>query len=122
MRKATDIVLYAFIFQTSLLSHSVSKAAIDSTVMASGMSTLPQMQGSSTSLKRRVSEGLIKYFKHSTFLPSQLELVHLVLKGKDVLVRMSTGLGKFLCMFLPTLSSSEQAATVVIRPLNGLME
>ena len=110
-----------YILKTSLLSHSVSKAAIDFPVMASGMSTIPQMQGSSTSLERRVSESLMKYFKHSTFLPGQLESVP-VLKGKDVFVRMATGSGKSLCMFLPALSSSEQAATVVISPSNGLME
>ena len=85
-------------------------------MMASGNPTIPQMQGSSISLERRVSETLMKYFKHSSFRPGQLESIVPVLKGKDVFVRMATGSGKSLCMFLPALSSSEQAATVVISP------
>ena len=42
--------------------------------------------------------------------------------GKDVFVRMATGSGKSLCMFLVPLGLSESAMGLVISPLNALME
>ena len=45
-----------------------------------------------------------------------------ILHGNDVFVRMATGAGKSLCMFLAPLSVSEHAMGVIISPLNGLMD
>ena len=45
-----------------------------------------------------------------------------IFHGNDVLVRMATGAGKSLCMFLAPLSVSERAVGVIISPLNGLMD
>ena len=77
---------------------------------------------SSCSLRSRVHEGLEKYFHFSTLRPGQFEAVEPILQGKDVFVRMVTGSGKSLCMFLPPLIVSLEAAAVVVSPLNGLME
>lgn len=52
------------------------------------------------------------------FLPGLLALLH----GRDVFVRMATGSGKSLCMFLAPLALAESAIGVVISPLNALME
>ena len=84
--------------------------------------------GSSDSLSNSttttsVLEALEKYFHYSSLRPGQLEAVQPILNGKDVFIRMATGSGKSLCMFAPSLSSSDNsAAAVVISPLNGLME
>ncbi len=77
---------------------------------------------SSCSLRSRVDKGLEKYFHFSTLRPGQFEAVEPILQGKDVFVRMATGSGKSLCMFLPPLIVSLEAAAVVVSPLNGLME
>ena len=45
-----------------------------------------------------------------------------LLHGNDVFVRMATGAGKSLCMFLAPLAVSECAMGVIISPLNGLMD
>ena len=44
------------------------------------------------------------------------------MQGNDVFVRMATGCGKSLCMFLPPLVHGEKAAGVIISPLVGLMD
>lgn len=61
-------------------------------------------------------------FGHERFRPGQLEAVLAVAHGKDVLVRMPTGGGKSMCMFLVPLSISSEAMGIVISPLVGLME
>lgn len=70
----------------------------------------------------RLQEVLQKYFSFSSFRPGQMEASRSVLHGKDVFVRMATGSGKTLCMFLGPLAKSDKALGVVISPLNGLME
>ena len=45
-----------------------------------------------------------------------------VLHGKDVLVKMATGAGKSLCIYLVPLAVGTSAVGVVISPLNGLMD
>jgi ATP-dependent DNA helicase RecQ len=65
---------------------------------------------------------LRKYFGFSSFRPGQMEASLAALHGKDVFVRMATGSGKSLCMFLSPLSKSDEAIGVVISPLNGLMD
>ena len=42
--------------------------------------------------------------------------------GRDVFVRMATGSGKSLCMFLVSLAVSDSGMGVVISPLNALMD
>lgn len=70
----------------------------------------------------KLQETLQRYFGFSSFRPGQLEAASAVLQGRDVFVRMATGSGKSLCMFMGPLSKSEEAIGVVISPLNGLMD
>ena len=72
--------------------------------------------------KEKLEAALLKYFKYTTFRPGQLDALLAVMHGKDVFVRMGTGAGKSLCMFLAPLVLSETAVGVVISPLNCLME
>lgn len=65
---------------------------------------------------------LQKYFGFASFRPGQMEASLSVIHGHDVFVRMATGSGKSLCMFLPPLVESTRAIGIVISPLNGLME
>ena len=65
---------------------------------------------------------LLKYFGYSTFRSGQKEASLAILHGHDVFVRMATGSGKSLCMFLGPLSKSDEAIGVIISPLNGLIE
>lgn len=81
-----------------------------------------QGDGPSCSCRSRLEEALYKYFKYSSFRPGQCEASLSVLYGKDVFVRMATGSGKSMCMFLGPLAKSDKAVGVVISPLNGLME
>ena len=61
-------------------------------------------------------------WKYPNLRPGQLEVVLPVLHGHDVFVRMATGAGKSLCMFLAPLAAQENGIGVVISPLNGLMD
>ena len=61
-------------------------------------------------------------FGFGDFRPGQLDAVLSILHGNDVFVRMATGCGKSLCMFLPPLVHGEKAAGVIISPLVGLMD
>ncbi len=70
----------------------------------------------------KVQGALSKYFGHDSFRPGQLESVLAAVHGSDVFVRMATGGGKSLCMFLVPLSISDTAMGVVVSPLNGLMD
>ena len=72
--------------------------------------------------KRRSEECLREHFKFSCFRPGQLDAIVPVLHGKDVFVRMATGSGKSLCMFVPVLASHSCAMGIVFSPLIGLME
>ena len=63
----------------------------------------------------------MKYFKFSDFLSGQLDALLPSLHGKDVFVRMATGAGKTLCIFLVALASGDHAVGVVISPLVALM-
>ena len=70
----------------------------------------------------RVKQALHIYFKHTEFRPGQVESTLPALHGQDVFVRMATGSGKSLCMFLVPLAINDSAMGVVISPLNVLME
>ena len=78
--------------------------------------------GTACSCSCKLREVLLKYFGHCSFRPGQMEASLSVLHGQDVFVRMATGSGKSLCMFLGPLAKSEAALGVIISPLNGLME
>lgn len=45
-----------------------------------------------------------------------------LLHCKDVFVRMATGSGKSLCMFVPPMAVSHDSMAVIISPLNALMD
>lgn len=70
----------------------------------------------------KLKEALYTYFKHTEFRPGQLESTLPALHGQDVFVRMATGSGKSLCMFLVPLALNDAAMGVVISPLNALMD
>ena len=70
----------------------------------------------------RLEQCLKKYFKYSSFRPGQLASTAAVLHGRDTFVRMATGAGKSLCIFLAPLAVSNTAMAVVISPLVGLMD
>ena len=61
-------------------------------------------------------------FHYTSFRPGQLEALHSVAHGKDVFVRMPTGGGKTLCMYLVPVSLGHGAMGIVISPLVGLIE
>lgn len=61
-------------------------------------------------------------FGFRDFRPGQLDAVLSILHGNDVFVRMATGCGKSLCMFLPPIVHGEKAAGIIISPLVGLMD
>lgn len=76
----------------------------------------------SCTCKSKLQDALRKYFGFSCFRPGQMEASLSVLHRKDVFVRMATGSGKSLCMFLGPLAKSDEAIGVVISPLSGLMD
>ena len=63
----------------------------------------------------------LQRFGLSSFRPGQLESVLPALHGYDVFVKMATGAGKSLCMFLVPLAYSDTATAIIISPLNTLM-
>ncbi len=69
----------------------------------------------------RLKEALLTYFKHAEFRPGQIESTLPAIHGQDVFVRMATGSGKSLCMFLVPLALNNVAMGIVISPLNALM-
>lgn len=79
-------------------------------------------EGANCCCKSRLQEVLSKYFSFSSFRHGQIKAPLSVLHGKDTFVRMATGSGKTLCMFLGPLAKSDNALGVIISPLNGLME
>ena len=78
--------------------------------------------GTTCCCQSKLKEVLCKYFKFSDFLPGQMEAALATLHGRDVFVRMATGAGKSLCMFLGPLCKSDTAIGVIISPLNALMQ
>ena len=69
--------------------------------------------------REKASFALEKYFKYASFRPGQLDAVLPALHKKDVLVRMATGSGKSLCMYLVPLASGSSAVGIIISPLIG---
>ena len=58
---------------------------------------------------KKLRDALQMYFKYDEFRPGQLEAVLPVVHGKDVFVRLPTGGGKSLCIFLAPLAISNLA-------------
>lgn len=85
-------------------------------------SPIHSCHGSSSCLCQIRVQGALQ--KYDSCWPGQMEAALAVLHGKDVLVRMATGSGKSLCMFLGPLSKSDEAIGVIISPLimNRLMQ
>ena len=65
---------------------------------------------------------LRQYFGCEEFRPGQVDAILSVLHGHDVFVRMATGSGKSMCMYLPPLVCGKPAVAIIICPLVGLME
>lgn len=65
---------------------------------------------------------LAAVWHYAALRPGQLEAVLLILHGRDAFVRMATGAGKSLCIFLAPLAGRSDGMAVVISPLNGLMD
>ena len=80
------------------------------------------LEGVSCVACHKARDALTKYFGFADFHPGQLAALMPVLHGKDVLVKMATGAGKSLCIYLVPLAVGTNAVGVVISPLNGLMD
>ena len=98
---------------------STSQFCSKSCPLAKGDHTAESVQCSG---KLRLTVSLQQHFKFDTFRPGQLEALLPLMHGQDVFVRMATGAGKSLCMFLAPLALSDEAIGVVISPLNALMD
>ena len=85
---------------------------------ADGCTTL---SGDVCVVRQQVEQTLQKYFGFSSFKPGQLEAVLPVLHSRDVFVRIATGGGKSICMFLPVLTISNSAIGIIVSLLIGLM-
>lgn len=63
---------------------------------------------------------LKKYFGYDSFREGQLEVVEMLLSGRDVLAVMPTGAGKSICFQLPALALEN--ISLVVSPLISLMK
>ena len=72
--------------------------------------------------EKKLKEALQFHFKYTSFRPGQLEALLPVAHGKDVFVRMPTGGGKSLCMFLVPLAVSKKAIGIIVSPLVSLRD
>lgn len=70
----------------------------------------------------KLKSTLRSVFHHAAFKTGQLEAMLPVAHGRDVFVRMPTGGGKTLCMFVPTLATSSTVIGLVISPLIALVD
>ena len=70
----------------------------------------------------RAATVLSRVFGHTDFRPGQLDAMLPALHGSDAVVRMATGAGKSLCIFLVPLAHSNEGIGVVISTLNALMD
>ena len=86
------------------------------------LSKLSSMPTSSTQCLARLKATMQSHFGYSDFRPGQLEALLPVVHGRDVFVRMPTGGGKTLCMFLPPLAMSPTATGLIISPLVALID
>ena len=94
----------------------------DNCLVSSGIVDLDQVSTLSCPAVSKLHATLQNVFGYTEFRPGQLKAAVAALHGHDVFVRMSTGGGKTLCMFLPPLSISAISMGVVISPLNAIMD
>lgn len=78
--------------------------------------------GASCIALERLQFVLSRVFRYTNFRPGQLDAVLPALHGNDAVVRMATGAGKSLCIFLVPLAHSDVGIGVIISPLNALMD
>lgn len=78
--------------------------------------------GAQCQVKSALETALQAYFQYDNFRPGQLASTVAATHGRDVFVRMATGAGKSLCLFLGPLAVSDSAMGIVISPLIGLMD
>ena len=72
--------------------------------------------------QNKLTDALRSYYGFASFRPGQLEALLPVAHGWDTFMRMPTGGGKTLCMFLVPLSISFDAMGIIISPLVGLIQ
>ena len=70
----------------------------------------------------KAKDALRQFFKYDKFRPGKMSALMAVLHGRDVVVKMATGAGKTLCFFLVPLAIGPSTVTIVISPLNCIME
>ena len=71
---------------------------------------------------RSLTTTLQSVFGYTSFRPGQLSALLPALHGIDTFIQMATGAGKSLCMFLVPLAHSSCSVSVVLSPLNSLMD
>ena len=113
-----------YVLECSELQDAMSRAfsglCRKNCLCASGCTSQDALQQCTAHLK--VVDALKTYFEFGCFRPGQLEAVLPALHGRDVFVRIPTGGGKSLCMFLVALSYDSDTLGVIISPLIGLMD
>ena len=82
---------------------------------------IPSCVGVNCVAYTKAREAPERYYKFPDFRPGQLEALLPLLHQRDVFVRMATGSGKSLCMFLGPLAVSDKAIGLVVSPLKALM-
>ena len=87
-----------------------------------GAGAIPSdLQDHNCSIYTKLVPTLQNHFGYGALKPGQAEAILALLHGHDVFIRMATGSGKSLCMFLPPLICGKSACAVIISPLVGLM-
>ena len=72
---------------------------------AKQISTVSTPNEDSCAALAKLQPAVCSYFHHDSFRPGQLEAMLPVMHGNDVFVKMPTGGGKTLYMFLPPLAT-----------------
>ena len=97
-------------------------ACVPTCPFSKGSCTVSRADDGSCAVLAKLLPVMRSYFHHDSFRRGQLEAMLPVMHGNDVLVKMPTGGGKTMCMFVPPLATSDTAMGLVISPLIALME